>query len=399
MTARPLVVTASPHLRSRDSTPRIMWHVVGSLVPIIGIAAYVFGVSALLVLAAATAGALVTERVFGKSGSLWDGSAMITGILLGLTLPAGMPMWMAFLGGAFGIGFGKLLFGGLGQNVFNPALIGRAFLQAAFPVAITTWPVPGGAFWALRGDNFAAPLAQANMPDAVTAATPLGLMKFEGKGTEIVDLFLGNVGGSLGETSAIIILLCGAYLAARQFLNWRIPVGIFITVAVFAAILHAWNPAYPGALFMSAALPKQVFPPLFNRYAGGMNFGSHVDNAIRVHTASRTRLRTDLSATLFLTPPEEYDGGELLVEDTYGVHSSNSGRDLVLYPATACRVTPVTRGARISSFFWIRHGRRRRPADAALRRHGGRAARARRPAPSLVCSPPAITTCWMWVEL
>ncbi len=110
-----------------------------------------------------------------------------------------------------------------------------------------------------------------------------------------------------------------------------------------------------SALFMSAALPKQVFPPLFNRYAGGMNFGSHVDNAIRVHTASRTRLRTDLSATLFLTPPEEYDGGELLVEDTYGVHSSKlPAGDLVLYPATSLhRVTPVTRGARISSFFWI----------------------------------------------
>ena len=110
-----------------------------------------------------------------------------------------------------------------------------------------------------------------------------------------------------------------------------------------------------SALFMSAALPKQVFPPLFNRYAGGMAFGSHVDNAIRVHAASRTRLRTDLSATLFLTPPGEYDGGELLVEDTYGVHSSKlPAGDLVLYPATSLhRVTPVTRGARISSFFWI----------------------------------------------
>jgi PKHD-type hydroxylase len=110
-----------------------------------------------------------------------------------------------------------------------------------------------------------------------------------------------------------------------------------------------------NALFMSAALPKQVYPPLFNRYAGGMSFGNHVDNAIRVHTASRTRMRTDLSATLFLTPPEDYDGGELLVEDTYGVHSSKlAAGDLVLYPATSLhRVTPVTRGERISSFFWI----------------------------------------------
>jgi len=250
MTTNPLVVTASPHLRSRDSTPRIMWQVVGSLVPMIVAALWLFGVSALLVLTAATAGALVTERVFGRSGTLWDGSAMITGLLLGLTLPAGMPMWMAFLGGVFGIGFGKLVFGGLGQNVFNPALVGRAFLQAAFPVAITTWPALGGSFFTLRGDNLALPLMQADMPDAVTAATPLGLMKFEGRGSPVFDLLLGHTGGSLGETSALLILLCGAYLAARQFLNWRIPVGILATVAVFATVLHAVNPRYPDALFM-----------------------------------------------------------------------------------------------------------------------------------------------------
>ena len=134
--APPLVISASPHLRTADSTPRIMWTVAASLAPIVVAASWFFGVSALVVVAAAAAGAMVTERVFGKSGSLWDGSAVITGVLLGLTLPAGMPMWMAALGGAFGIGFGKLVFGGLGQNVFNPALIGRAFLQAAFPVAI-----------------------------------------------------------------------------------------------------------------------------------------------------------------------------------------------------------------------------------------------------------------------
>jgi PKHD-type hydroxylase len=126
------------------------------------------------------------------------------------------------------------------------------------------------------------------------------------------------------------------------------PVAQELGRTILAALEH-------NALFMSAALPKHVFPPLFNRYAGGMSFGSHVDNAIRVHAASRTRLRTDLSATLFLTPPEEYDGGELLVEDTYGVHTSKlAAGDMVLYPATSLhRVTPVTRGARISSFFWI----------------------------------------------
>jgi len=108
-------------------------------------------------------------------------------------------------------------------------------------------------------------------------------------------------------------------------------------------------------LFFSAALPKQVFPPLFNRYREGMTFGSHVDGAIRTHAATRTRIRTDLSATLFLTPPEEYDGGELVVEDTYGTHQVKlPAGHMILYPATSLhKVNPITRGARIGSFFWI----------------------------------------------
>jgi PKHD-type hydroxylase len=108
-------------------------------------------------------------------------------------------------------------------------------------------------------------------------------------------------------------------------------------------------------LFFSAALPKQVFPPLFNRYGAGMTFGSHVDAAIRTHAGSRLRMRTDLSATLFLSAPEEYDGGELVVEDNYGTHNVKlAAGDMVLYPATSLhRVTPVTRGARMASFFWI----------------------------------------------
>jgi len=108
-------------------------------------------------------------------------------------------------------------------------------------------------------------------------------------------------------------------------------------------------------LFFSAALPKQVFPPLFNRYGEGMTFGSHVDSAIRTHSGGRLRMRTDLSATLFLSAPEEYDGGELVVEDSYGTHSVKlAAGDMVLYPATSLhRVTPVTRGARVASFFWV----------------------------------------------
>jgi electron transport complex protein RnfD len=246
-----LELTAPPHLKAPDTTRRIMWSVVGSLVPVIVAATYFSGPSALLVIGAATAGAVLTERAVGRRGSLGDGSAAITGLLLGLILPAGIPMWMAFLGGAFGIGFGKLLFGGLGQNVFNPALIGRAFLQAAFPTAITTWPAFEAPWAQLRGDNLALPFLSPNAPDVVTAATPLGLWKFEATPTDIGSLMIGSTGGSLGETAGVLILVCGGYLALRNYLNWRIPASIFATVAAASALLHALDPSsYPGPLFM-----------------------------------------------------------------------------------------------------------------------------------------------------
>ncbi len=230
-----LELVASPHLKAPDSTPRIMWTVAATLVPVLGAAVWFFGLSALWVVIAASLGALATERLFGKGGSLADGSAALTGLLLGLTLPSGIPLWMAALGGAFGIGLGKLVFGGLGQNVFNPALLGRAFLQAAFPGALTTWPVPRHA---------------AATVDAVTGATPLGLMKFEAVETPVRELLLGTTGGSLGETSALLILAGGAYLAWKNYLNWRIPVSILAVVALLSSAMHAIDPAMPGAPFM-----------------------------------------------------------------------------------------------------------------------------------------------------
>jgi electron transport complex protein RnfD len=249
MSAEMLLVTASPHIRSQDSVPRIMWNVVASLVPVIVAATWFFGVSALLQIATATIAAVLTERATGKGGAIADGSATITGLLLGLTLPAGFPLWMTALGAAFAIVFGKQVWGGLGQNVFNPALVGRAFLQAAFPVAITTWPSPGGGFFTLHGDLFAIPLTHP-LPNAVTSATPLGLLKFEGKGTGITSLVIGNTGGSLGETAALVILAGGLYLAWRGYLNWRIPVSIMLTVMALSAIIHFVDGVKPDAMFM-----------------------------------------------------------------------------------------------------------------------------------------------------
>jgi electron transport complex protein RnfD len=277
-----LLLTASPHLKSPDSTPKIMWNVVGSLVPIIVVAVYYFGPSAIMVMLASILGAVGVEWLFGKKKSLWDGSAAITGILLGLCLPAGFPLWMAFVGGGFGIAFGKLVFGGLGQNPFNPALVGRAFLQAAFPTAITTWPSTEMAWSAIRGPNFAAPLLMgAPGADVVTAATPLGLWKFEGEITDLFGLMVGNTGGSLGETAGILILICGGYLAARRYLNWRIPVGIFATVFVFSEILYLANgEAYP--------------PPFFMLFSGGLMLG-----AVYMATDMVTSPVTNLGSWIF----------------------------------------------------------------------------------------------------
>lgn len=259
---RRLVIAASPHIRAKASTAVIMWNVVGALVPVIAAATYFFGPSALLLVLAATAGAVLTERALGANGkvSIADGSAAITGILLGLTLPPGMPMWMAAFGGFFAIAVAKLMFGGLGYNVFNPALLGRAFLQAAFPVAITTWPAAPAHWWSLRGDTFAWPFMHPRV-DAVTAATPLGLMKFEYKPTAALDLFIGTTGGSIGETAAGIILICGAYLAVREFLNWRLPAAMLLSVVVGSAILHSID----GVHYAS---------PLFELFSGGLMLGA-----------------------------------------------------------------------------------------------------------------------------
>ena len=256
-----LHLTPSPHLKAPVSTPRIMWTVTASLIPVMAVATYYFGPSALLVVGAATLGAVLTERAFGSPASLSDGSGVLTGVLLGLILPAGLPLWMAFLGGGFGVAFGKLVFGGLGQNIFNPALLGRAFLQAAFPAALTTWPGIPESWWSLRGPNLALPFMSGSAADALTAATPLGRMKFESTATPTWDLMIGSTGGSVGETAGLVILLCGAYLAARNYLNWRAPVSILGTVALLSGIL--W-------LIDASRFPS----PQFMLFSGGLMIGA-----------------------------------------------------------------------------------------------------------------------------
>ncbi len=264
-----LLLQTSPFLRRGITTPRLMSEVVIATIPVIFAACWYFGISALLLIFASVAGAMLTEWFFAprKSSthprnSLLDGSGLLTGILLGLTLPPGMAMWMAFLGGVVGISIGKLVMGGLGQNMFNPALVGRAFLQAAFPTAITTWNPPATSpgslesFTAIRESNLAAPFMQSST-DAVTTASPLGLMKFEHEPTPWFDLFIGNTAGSLGETCAIVIIVMGVIMAIRRDFDWRIPVSILLAVAAFSAIPWFIKPELyptPWAMVLSGGL-------------------------------------------------------------------------------------------------------------------------------------------------
>jgi electron transport complex protein RnfD len=243
-----------------------MLHVVLSMLPICAFSVWQYGLSALALLLSVTAACLLTERLLnrasGRPSTLNDWSAAITGILLALTLPPAFPLWMGVVAGFVAIAIGKALFGGLGNNVFNPALIGRAFVQAAFPVAITTW-VP--AFSPQRFSEFVpttltAPLM---MPpeiaqwigrqgvDAFTGATPLARWKFENVTASAHDLLSGALTASAGETSALLILLCGLYLAARKFMDWRIPVAVLASAALTAGLFQWYDPAhYPAPTFV-----------------------------------------------------------------------------------------------------------------------------------------------------
>jgi electron transport complex protein RnfD len=251
-----LEIGSSPHITSGASVDVIMRNVFIALLPVCVFAIYAFGVAAALVLATATLTCVVTEHVIcrltGKRTTIGDWSVAITGLLYGLTLPPDLALWMVAVGGIFAVAVGKALFGGLGCNAFNPALVGRAFLQAAFPQAMTHWSMPFAAdrFTDLPGSILAYPFAEP-VYDAVTAATPLARMKFEAVQAESPELLWGLTSGSVGETCAALILLGGAYLVARNMMNWRIPISILLTVSLITWVFMQIDPAvYPRPAFM-----------------------------------------------------------------------------------------------------------------------------------------------------
>ena len=224
-----LVVTSSPHIRDKTSVSKIMWSVVLALMPAVLVSIVVFGWRAFAIILVSILGAVITEFLFikarGMENTLDDGSAVLTGLLLALTLPPGFPLWGVLVGSVVAIGLGKQVFGGLGHNPFNPALVGRAFLLAAYTNLMTTWEIEG-----------------------ITTATPLE------DSAGYWELFTGNVPGSLGETSALFLLLGAAYLIYKGYLNWRIPFGMVGAVLIVT---------YVGGA-----------DPVFHLFAGGLILGA-----------------------------------------------------------------------------------------------------------------------------
>lgn len=259
-------IRSAPHVKAPVTVETIMRHVVYSLLPICAFFIFQYGISAAVLILVTTASCLLAERLFiwmgGQSGALSDFSATITGLLLALSLPPGFPFWMAFVGGVVAIGLGKALFGGIGFNVFNPALVGRAFAQAAFPMAIATYTpsflktrftefIPSSLALPLMKPPETAAWAAAMKLDAWTGATPLAQWKYEKILISSMEL-LTSLGGHLPVGPApLLILLCGAYLAARRFLDWRIPVATFGSACLLGLILFSINPGrYPDPFFI-----------------------------------------------------------------------------------------------------------------------------------------------------
>ena len=249
-----LILTSSPHLHSGDTISSKMMGVFIALIPAYLVALYFFGLGALIVSLTAMLSCVAFEYaiqrfVLKAETSIQDGSALLTGLLLAFNLPSNLPVWMIIAGSFVAIAIAKMSFGGLGNNLFNPALVGRVFLLISFPAAMTSWPKP----------------IPFNMHylDAITAATPLATLK--GQFSDIpnlLNLFIGFKGGSLGEISALALLVGCTYMLIRKIISWHIPVSVLVTIFIFTGILHWINPNHFFAT------------PLFHLLTGGVMLGA-----------------------------------------------------------------------------------------------------------------------------
>ncbi|MGL5937807.1 MAG: RnfABCDGE type electron transport complex subunit D [Phocaeicola sp.] len=258
--ANKFIVSLSPHVHSGDSVSKNMYGVLIALIPALLVSFYQFGLGAAVITLTSVAACVLFEWAITKfllkkeRSTICDGSAVLTGILLAFNLPSNLPIWIILIGALVAIGVGKMTFGGLGCNPFNPALVGRIFLLISFPVQMTSWPVVG---------------QLSSYVDAETGATPLALMKEAVSGNaealkqipSVLDLFLGNNPGSLGEVSALALLLGLAYLLWKKIITWHIPLSILGTVFLFSQVMHL-------------ASPDQFATGLTHLFTGGVMLGA-----------------------------------------------------------------------------------------------------------------------------
>jgi Na+-translocating ferredoxin:NAD+ oxidoreductase subunit D len=264
MATNRLTVSMSPHDYGKDNVKKIMYGVVIAMLPALLVSVYYFGLGAIRVNLIAIAACLFFEWFFQKvlikgKNTINDGSAIVTGMLLAFNVPSNLPWWIVVIGALVAIGIGKMSFGGLGKNPFNPALVGRVFLLISFPVQMTNWPK-------IKVLNFA-------MTDAETGATPLAIVK-EGLGkgetfsdimqqmpTSYADMFFGEMGGSIGEISALALIIGGLYMIIRKIITWHIPVAVIGSTAIFTGILYGIN-------------PESYADPMFHILTGGLLLGA-----------------------------------------------------------------------------------------------------------------------------
>lgn len=258
-----LNVSPSPHTHGKESTQKLMLDVVIALIPAFLISVFYFGAGAVIVTATSVASCLLFEYliqrfILKKPISINDCSALVTGILLAFNVPSNLPVHIIVIGSFVSIAIAKMTFGGLGNNPFNPALVGRVFMLISFPVQMTTWPVPMG--------------IETGYTDAVTGATPLAIIKEGLKNGEPLSrlmgeiptpaqMFFGNMGGSMGEVAAVALLIGFVYLLARKVITWHIPVSVIVSIAIFTAILWLIN-------------PEKNANPMFHILAGGVLLGA-----------------------------------------------------------------------------------------------------------------------------
>lgn len=252
------IVSLSPHAHGNDSVERNMYGVIIALVPALLVSFFYFGIGSAIVCAVSVAACVffewaITKYLLHKDPTLTDGSAILTGLLLGFNLPSNLPLWIIIIGALVAIGIGKMTFGGLGCNPFNPALVGRCFLLVSFPAQMTTWPVVG---------------QLTSYADAATGATPLSIMKTAIKTGDAsvldnlpssLNMLLGNVpdgAGTIGEVCALALIIGLCYMLWKRIITWHIPLSIIGTVFVFCALLHIANPIYanPFAEILSGGL-------------------------------------------------------------------------------------------------------------------------------------------------